>query len=418
MAGTKTISAAVEKGLNKMPVLSRKGLVTLIVLVLGLLMITSLAMLKSKPQREPRASRPLLPVEVIVAAPAPLAVTVFSQGTVAPKREIDLVSQVAGRVVAVASQYANGGFFNADEMLLQIEPEDYEFSVTRAKAQVAKAQELVALELGRSRQAKREWRELDDKTANALFLRQPQLNSAEASLESAQADLKKARLDLDRTAISAPFPGRIRQIFADLGQYVNRGARIAKVYSTNIIEVRLPLSDRQAALIELPTNYQNSQTVSYPHVTLRSSVGEQTYEWQGRIVRTDASIDIESRMTYAVAEIQNPFKADLSVNRPPLNIGLFVQAEISGKTITNAITIPKDAVYKGNQILVLNQDDQVNYQTISVIQTDINSITAVGVTPRTRIVSSRIPLAIAGMTVAPKEQVLIQNQLSAEDTVL
>ena len=55
MAGTKTISAAVEKGLNKMPVLSRKGLVTLIVLVLGLLMITSLAMLKSKPQREPRA---------------------------------------------------------------------------------------------------------------------------------------------------------------------------------------------------------------------------------------------------------------------------------------------------------------------------------------------------------------------------
>jgi RND family efflux transporter MFP subunit len=418
VAGTKIISATVKKGLNEMPVLSRKGLVTLIVLVLGLLMITSLAMLKPKPQREPRASRPLLPVEVIIAAPAPLAVTIFSQGTVAPKREIDLVSQVAGRVVAVASQYANGGFFNADEMLLQIEPDDYEFSVTRAKAQVAKAQEQVALELGRSRQAKREWRELDDKTANALFLRQPQLNSAQASLESAQADLNKARLDLDRTAISAPFPGRIRQIFADLGQYVNPGARIAKVYSTNIVEVRLPLSDRQAALIQLPTNFQNSQTVNYPSVILNSSVGEQSYQWQGKIVRTDASIDIESRMTYAVAEIQNPFKADLSANRPPLNIGLFVQAEISGKTIANAITIPKDAVYKGNQILVLNQDDQVSYQTVSVIQTDINSITAVGVTPRTRIVSSRIPLAIAGMKVAPKEQQLVKNQSSAEDTVL
>jgi multidrug efflux pump subunit AcrA (membrane-fusion protein) len=95
-----------------------------------------------------------------------------------------------------------------------------------------------------------------------------------------------------------------------------------------------------------------------------------------------------------------------------------VQAEISGKTIANAITIPKDAVYKGNQILVLNQDDQVSYQTVSVIQTDINSITAVGVTPGTRIVSSRIPLAIAGMKVAPKEQQLVKNQSSAEDTVL
>ena len=401
-----------------MPLFSRKGIVTLIVLGLGLLMIVSLAMLKSKPQREPRTSRPLLPVDVLIVVPAPLTVTVLSQGTVAPKREIDLVSQVAGRVVAVAAQYANGGFFNADEKLLQIEPEDYEFSVTRAKAQVAKAQEQVALEQGRSRQAKREWRELGDNTANALFLRQPQLNSAEAALESAQADLKKAKLDLGRTAISAPFPGRIREIYADLGQYVNPGARIAKVYSTNVVEVRLPLSDRQASLIELPTNYQNNQKANFPSVILRNSVGEQTYEWQGTIVRTDASIDIESRMTYAVAEVQNPFKADSSVNRPPLNIGLFVQAEISGKTITNAITIPKDAVYKGDQILVLNELDQVDYQTISVVQTGTNNVTAVGITPGTRIVSTRIPLAIAGMKVAPKEQGLVKNQSVNEEAIL
>jgi RND family efflux transporter MFP subunit len=360
----------------------------------------------------------LLPVDVLIVVPAPLTVTVLSQGTVAPKREIDLVSQVAGRVVAVATQYANGGFFNADEKLLQIEPEDYEFSVTRAKAQVAKAQEQVALEQGRSRQAKREWRELGDNTANALFLRQPQLNSAEAALESAQADLKKAKLDLGRTAISAPFPGRIRQIYADLGQYVNPGARIAKVYSTNVVEVRLPLSDRQASLIELPTNYQNNQKANFPSVILRNSVGEQTYEWQGTIVRTDASIDIESRMTYAVAEVQNPFKADSSVKRPPLNIGLFVQAEISGKTITNAITIPKDAVYKGDQILVLNELDQVDYQTISVVQTGTNNVTAVGITPGTRIVSTRIPLAIAGMKVAPKEQGLVKNQSVNEEAIL
>ncbi len=401
-----------------MPLLSRKGRITIVVLCLGLLLIASLAMLKSKPQREPRTSKPPLSVDFISALPAPLAVTVLSQGTVAPKREIDLVSQVAGRVVSVAGQYANGGFFNADETLLQVEPEDYEFSVTRAKAQVAKAQEQVALEKGRSRQAKREWRELGDKTANALFLRQPQLNSAQASLESAQADLKKALLDLSRTAISAPFPGRIRQIFADLGQYVSPGARIAKVYSTNIVEVRLPLSDRQAALIQLPTNYQNSQTGNYPSVTLRSSVGELSYEWQGKIVRTDASIDIESRMTYAVAEVKNPFKADLSLDRPPLNIGLFVQAEISGKTITDAVTLPKDAVYKGNQILVLNQANQINYQKISVIQTSKDSVTAVGITRGTRIVSSRIPLAIAGMKVLPKKQRLVGNQSLDEEVTL
>jgi multidrug efflux pump subunit AcrA (membrane-fusion protein) len=185
-----------------------------------------------------------------------------------------------------------------------------------------------------------------------------------------------------------------------------------------VVEVRLPLSDRQASLIELPTNYQNNQKANFPSVILRNSVGEQTYEWQGTIVRTDASIDIESRMTYAVAEVQNPFKADSSVKRPPLNIGLFVQAEISGKTITNAITIPKDAVYKGDQILVLNELDQVDYQTISVVQTGTNNVTAVGITPGTRIVSTRIPLAIAGMKVAPKEQGLVKNQSVNEEAIL
>jgi multidrug efflux pump subunit AcrA (membrane-fusion protein) len=147
-------------------------------------------------------------------------------------------------------------------------------------------------------------------------------------------------------------------------------------------------------------------------------VGELSYEWQGKIVRTDASIDIESRMTYAVAEVKNPFKADLSLDRPPLNIGLFVQAEISGKTITDAVTLPKDAVYKGNQILVLNQADQINYQKISVIQTSKDSVTAVGITRGTRIVSSRIPLAIAGMKVLPKKQRLVGNQSLDEEVTL
>ena len=387
-------------------VLDRKGMIAVGALIIGLLLLASLAYLSPKPQRTPRPPKPPISVQVMTLSPAPIAVTILSQGTVAPKREIDLVSQVAGRVVEAADQYANGGFFKAGEKLVQIEPDDYEFSVTRAKAQVAKAAEQVALEQGRSRQAKREWRDLEDKTANALFLRQPQLNSAQAGLESAQADLKKAQLDLARTGISAPFRGRIRQTFADLGQYVNPGSRIAKVYSTDIVEVRLPLSDREAALVDLPVNFEDNKTISYPSVTLRSRVGNQFYEWQGKIVRTDASIDVKSRMTYAVAEVENPFKSDITGNRPPLNIGLFVEAEIAGKIIKGAVTIPKTAVYRGNEILTLNKDNEVHYESVSVIQSDANSITVVGLTPGIRIVSSRIPLAINGMKVSQKKEVL------------
>ena len=401
-----------------MPLISHKARVTLLVITIGIVVILALVLLKPKPQREPRAAKPLLNVAVIVAAPASLQVSIHSQGTVAPRREIDLVSQVSGKIVAVADNYANGGFFKADSKLVQIEPADYEFAVIRAKAQLARAQEQVALEQGRSRQAGREWRDLGDETANSLFLRQPQLNATKATLDSAQADLQKAELDLDRTGISAPFQGRIRNTFVDLGQYVTPGARIAKVYSTDVVEVRLPLSDRDAMLVDLPANFEDSTAVSYPKVTLRSSVGELSDQWQGRIVRTDASIDVRSRMTFAVAEIANPFKSDPTESRRPLSIGLFVEAQISGRVIENALRLPKDVIYRGREILVLDDNNQVGFQTVSIVRSSPDFVVVVGIAPGTKIVATRIPLPINGMRVAPltelNSQVTLRSQGSSE----
>ncbi len=382
-----------------MPLSNRKGKVTFTVLVTGILFIVGVATLKPKPERAKREPPPLLMVEVIDAAPKALSPTIVSQGTVAPKREIDLVSQVSGKVIGVAESYANGSFFRASDKLIQLEPDDYQFSVVRAKAQVAKAEEQVAIEKGRSRQAKREWRDLGDSTANALFLRQPQLAAAEAALESARADLAKANLDLNRTSITTPFQGRIRQTFVDLGQYITPGTRIAKIYSTDVVEVRLPLTDRQASLIDLPVTFENADTINYPSVTLRSRVGGKDYTWQGKIVRTDASIDIQSRMTYAVAEVQNPFKEDPGSDRPPLSIGLFVEAEISGRQMANAVELPKNILYRGNEVLVLNDNDEISFLTVSVVQSDSDSLVTNTLKPGTRIVGTRIALPVPGMRV-------------------
>ena len=401
-----------------MPLLSSKGRVTLSILVAGIILISIIALLKPTPQRRVSAPKPLLEVEVIVASPSPMQVFIKSQGTVAPRREIDLVSQVSGKIVAVADNYANGGFFQADGRLVQVEPADYGFAVTRAKAQLARADEQVALERGRSRQAKREWRDLSDPTANTLFLRQPQLNSALAGLESARADLEKAKLDLARTGISAPFQGRIRETFVNLGQYVTPGTRIAKVYSTDIVEIRLPLSDREVMLVDLPVDFENSQALNYPAVTLISRVGDMRHEWQGNIVRTDASIDIQSRMTFAVAEVESPFKSDADGSRPPLSIGLFVEANIEGKTIANAVSLPKDIVYRGRDILVLNERDEISFLTVSILQSNPKSVLAVGIAAGTRVVSTRISLPINGMKVAPIAPTPASSRIPTTDSTI
>ena len=382
-----------------MPLFNRQGKITVAVLLAGILLIVGVAILKPKPEKVKRLPPPLLLVEVIDAAPQTLRPTISSQGTVAPKREIDLVSQVSGKVVAVDQSYASGNFFRQGDKLIQLESSDYQFAVIRAKAQLAKAEEQEALEKGRSRQAKREWRDLGDNSANALFLRAPQLASAKAALESARADLDKANLDLSRTSILTPFQGRIRQTFVDLGQFITPGTRIAKIYSTDVVEVRLPLSDRQAALIDLPVNFEDAQSANYPEVVLQRKVGGKTYEWQGKIVRTEASIDIQSRMTYAVAEVQNPFKTDPNSDRPPLSIGLFVEVEIAGRQMTNAVELPKNIIYRGNEVLVLNDNDEISFITLSLVQSDTHSVVTTSIQPGTRIVATRIALPVPDMRV-------------------
>ncbi|MDG1165676.1 MAG: hypothetical protein P8N61_09935, partial [Porticoccaceae bacterium] len=114
-----------------------------------------------------------------------------------------------------------------------------------------------------------------------------------------------------------------------------------------------------------------------------------------------ASIDVQSRMTYAVAEVKNPFKSSAGDSRPPMSIGLFVEGQIDGKVIENAVYLPRQAVYKGNQILVLNDDNEIDFQTISVLRSNPVNVIAVGIDPGTKVVTTRIALAIAGMKVAP-----------------
>ena len=198
---------------------------------------------------------PLRPVvSVLRAQPSEISLAVNTQGTVEARRRINLVAEVAGKVSTVSERFEEGAFFDQGDVLLQLEQADYEFAIARAQSQVAAAEQRLAEERGRNRQAKREWRELGTVEANALFLRQPQMKAAEAALKASVADLSAAQLALSRTEIRAPFSGRIESKRADLGQYIAPGAAVAEIYATDIVDVALPLNDSQLAALKLPMN--------------------------------------------------------------------------------------------------------------------------------------------------------------------
>jgi len=345
---------------------------SVLILLIGGLVVIGVATLKPAPKPNPIEKEPPPSVAVMLANPSTQTLTVNTQGTVAPKREIDLVAEVSGRITQADSSFVNGAFVDAEQRLVTIDPRDYQLSLIRARARVADAEQLLATERGRVRQAKREWRELGNPEANQLFLRKPQLASAQAQLDSAKADRDKAQLDLERTSISVPFQGRIRETLVNLGQYVTPGTRIATVYDTSVAEIRLPLTDRQASLIDLPLGF-NSQNGDAPMVTISGSIAGVQHTWQGTIARTDASIDTRTRLYYAVAEIEDPFRGNRDSGQLPLVVGLFVDAKIMGKELANVITVPREALFKRNHLYTLDINNRVIEKQVTLLHTDASS---------------------------------------------
>jgi multidrug efflux pump subunit AcrA (membrane-fusion protein) len=214
---------------NDMNIVKRVPIVVW-VLVIGLTAIAATIVLRPTPQPRPVKEVHLQEVKVVLANPHTQAVNVNTQGNVEPRRQIDVISQVAGTIVQVSPQFASGGFFAKGSELVQIDPRDYQVALARANAALLEAEKLVAGERGLARQAAREWRDLGNGDANDLFLRKPQLAAAEAQVAAAKAERDHARLNVERTQITLPFAGRVRNTWVDLGQFVGMGTKIATVY--------------------------------------------------------------------------------------------------------------------------------------------------------------------------------------------
>ncbi|MGQ9426940.1 efflux RND transporter periplasmic adaptor subunit [Gilvimarinus sp. F26214L] len=381
----------------------RKLPLTLLVLLAGGLAVAALLTLRPAPRTVEPTEPPPPQVAVVYAEPDAQALSVDSQGTVEPRREIDLILQVAGTVQWVNEHFVEGGFFEEGETLLEVDPRDYELALIRAEARVAEAEQLLATERGRARQAEREWRDLGNEEANALFLRKPQLAAAEAQVAAAKADRDQARLDLERTRVRAPFSGRVRQAGVDRGQYVSPGTPAGRIYDISVAQIRLPLSDRQAALVDLPLGFRGDADNPGPAVLISGTIAGERYTWQGRIARTDASIDLNSRFYYAVAEVDNPFAPRPGATRTPLPVGLFVNARISGRELQDVVTVPRRALFKNDKVYTLDSENRVQLQTVHVLQSDPDQAWIKGdLVSGEAIVVGGQSFLIPGMVVAPQ----------------
>jgi RND family efflux transporter MFP subunit len=359
----------------------------------------SWAVFALRPQAEPQVSvTPIPEVTVLRVEPQTLRLNVFSQGVVTPREEIDLVNEVPGKVVQMHSALVAGGFFKANDLMLTIDTRDYDYSITAAQARMAEAKRVLISEQAQVEQALSEWQALGEGEASDLALRKPQLAEAQAKLQAAQADLALAQLNRSRCELRAPFNGRVLTKQAGVGQFLPAGTTVARIYASDKAEVRLPISNEQLALLNLPLAIPKADANRWPRVTLSAELGGHQHQWLGQIVRSEAAVSEDSGQWYLVAQVADPFQP--IANRPPLLKGLFVHAEIEGVERSDLYRLPRSAVSPMQTVKRVNIEQKLEIQPVVVLRTESDSVVIqLGLNPGDRVITSELPMAIAGTTV-------------------
>ncbi|MDE0036106.1 MAG: efflux RND transporter periplasmic adaptor subunit [Gammaproteobacteria bacterium] len=338
-----------------------------ILLIVGAVLAAVALFAARTPAVQKPAPPPTLLVDVAVAKRQPVTFVVRSHGVVAPRTRTTMVSEVSGIVVEVSPAFVAGGFFAKSDVLVRIDPRNYQTAVKRATAAVAQARTKLATENALAGYAHQDWERLRsleaaDRPASDLTLRKPQLAEAAAGLESAEADLEKATEDLSRTVIRAPYHGMVREKRADIGQFVNTGTPLAETFATDYAEVRLPIPQADLQYLELAKLNADGSL----RATLSADIGAVSHEWPAVIVRTEGVFDPDTRVLHLVAQVQDPYVPD----REPLRIGTFVSAAIEGTYAGEVFVIPRHSLESGRTLWMVAGDMTIQPRDLEVIRAD------------------------------------------------
>ena len=367
-----------------------------------------------EPERvEPPSQIPFAQTAVVTAGSG--AIPVHGAGTVRPAAEIDLAPQVGGRIVWVDDGFQSGGRVQKGQTLFRIEQADYLYRVQEAEAnlaarRVALLEEQEQAEIARAeyeRYAARQEGAAAQAEVSPLTLREPQLEAARAELKRAEAQLADARLALSRTRVDAPFDGHVREEAVAVGQIVSAGQTVARLSASASVEVVVPLSDSDAALIpglwELAAG--DGEPVVQALVAARYGAGK--YAWKGYVDRAETALDEQTRTVDVVVRVPDPFRAGIPVGAaavadgsPPLLLGEFVEVELTGLAPEDYFRAPRAALQPGNELWVVNPGGRVGIVPVRVLQRADDEVFVTGALQDGQaVITAGIQFATEGMRV-------------------
>ena len=340
---------------------------------LGVFMVSQ----RPEPERTPPPSR--IPFAITAPAqPGEGAIPVFGAGTVRPRAEVDIAAEVSGKVVWVDPAFQSGGRVREGQVLFRIDDVDYRSEVEKARANVALQRVEVLKAKEEAQVARKQYEQFKERQAGSggtteaspLALWQPQLEAAEAALARDGATLAETELNLARTAVKAPFSGVVRTESVDVGQFVAAGRGVARLYASDAVEVVVPLSDREAALIPCLWDLRAGDGSREVVARVVADYGGQRYGWDGHVDRVEGALDEQTRTLDVIVRVPEPYRsgdANPDDAGPPLLVGKFVDVELKGIAPDAWFRIRRPALRPGNEVWAV-RNDRLRIVPVEILQ--------------------------------------------------
>ena len=372
------------------------------------------------------------PIERLDTEKTPLFLEV--DGTVVPFEEANVAAEVSGRILTKTEKCEAGSYVNQGDLLMEIDPEDYELEVQRLTQQkdqeyqrlveldqqMLNSQRLIDVaeqdveiqkkeiarlkalpdgfasqsEIDQASRSQLSSRQQLVTLQNQLDLQKKQRSRIEASEKLATTQLRAAEVNLRRTKIVAPIDGIVVNEQADLNTFVTRGSPLFTIENTSKVEVSTSLRmdqlywilDQNAAENIDPTSSYDlpaTEVIIEYQVTGRRGM---VHRWKGRLLSYDGiGLDPRTRTVPVRVIVDEPSQSyehqdesSAKQSKTPLVRGMFVQVRLLIRPKTQLYVIPTKALQPGNRIYQFTPDETILEPTSSENSQDSIAIKASG----------------------------------------
>jgi len=378
--------------------------IVLIVIILGagIGLYSIFVMAKTKPGRQEIRQKSIV-VQTMKVDPGTRTARVTAMGTVIPAREVAVSPQVGGRIITMGEKFLPGSRMLRGDLLVRIDPSDYDAAVENQQANVTRAGVELAREKGLKSVAEAEWELIGsddvkpDEEGRKLALRELQLKQAEANLKAAQSSLAQARLNRERTVVNAPFNSIVREKFVDVGQVVAPGTRIGTLVDSDVFWVRVSVPMDRLKWIMIPG--VNSEWASAATV-IQQVGGDIEVTRTGKVIKLLGDLDPKGRMVRLLVEVEKPLDTGSSEEASglPLLLDAYVKVIIEGPEEENVFSLPRGALRDSSTVWILDDEDRLRIKDVEMLWSlDDMVFVRNGIGPDDRIITSRIGTPVEGM---------------------